>query len=633
MDPSYVAPVMYAEWAPGSNPGNHFDVNPPWLDLPPLVSLSVRRGKGAELDRTEPASATLTFETTTDSLDPAAAGFPDARSYTPVRVMADYDGDTYQVFALCTVGQPRPVRTRGRGRVWEIECTDVLGWMAQMPLSSKVEHMLKLSSAWWVPGFLSRSPAGNGDMAFEWVDGSPPMTVTGANGGRQTREDQPISPGGANPSMQIGVQNQLLRGTSVWAPNPSTHSTFAISCLMQVPSGVSGNQGILVGRTTGGVGLWAVQVSAFGPAVLAEMRDLSGNVLATAAVGCPINEPFLLRVRWRRSTGSVDLWVDSASASASNSASIGFGAPTPAVGAPHIEFGSTTYLVGTQVADLAIASSGSGLPMPEWPAGTWDPPIGQGESWADRRYRLWLAAGIAPVTVAQLTGVEIVDEGIDPDGAFVFEGTLADHLLDWTEGAAGVLVMDRGPGASGQWSRVTMRGLAEWDDPGTPAWSFTDRASPPGSPTPIRYSGQGRTGGLESRIINEAVIRADNGQARAVDLDSIARYGRRTWDKHAGVFDVGAVAFVPDFLVDNYSEPSAEMGDITIQPLADGHQATLLALTAEIPWEPVQYVETSPATGTTMVNRVCRLVSEDWSWERGTAWTVTYRAAPVEPLT
>lgn len=610
----YEPPVLTAEWAPGLTPA---DTVSSWTALPGLVELSVRRGQSGTLGRTEPASATLVFEVGSDVLDPEAPGFPaDTEAWTPLRITASYDGDDYPLFMLCTTGSPVCTSTTATARRFTVECTDYLGWMAQLELpSSKLATAIASADpVWWAPGYLDRSPGGNGDGAFDWmatVASGASAFIQGANAGRVTLEDDPITPGGDNPSIRIDATNQLMRATGATSINPATQSTFMVAATMQVPSTPTGaTEYVLLGRNSGGTALWGVYLTSFGPAVVVEMRDTAGNVIHSAAAGLPVGEPFLLRAYWSRTSKRVEVRVDADGFSDSAVATSGSGA-TAAIGAPNVDIGHSSWRVGTRVSDVALFDD-HGLNS-FWPTTGFDPAILSSQSPSARLSSLLRAAGLGPTP-----GFTFTASGMATLGAYEPKSTLGEAVLDWAEGQAGGVVVGRDDEITLlDWLQVAAMDGAEW--------LFSDEPTPgPFDPTLVRYTDRARTGGLISRVVNDASLTADNGgRIRVIDLPSKRRHGTHRWDRASGTATIGSVSTLPGRVVAHLRTPPWEV-TVTVEPWGD-HDATVMALTIPVPFTPVDYSERSPASGVVMAAGLMRAMHEDWTWRSGTEWSIKYR--------
>jgi hypothetical protein len=155
-------PVISCQAAFGSSPSDPA-VYPAWTDITTRYrGLDAQRGRQYELDQLAAATVTIELDNFDGAFNPvntASPYYPNVKLMTPVRVLASWQGRTYQVFSGHIEYLPETYDATWRGVV-QAECSDAFGKLPQVLLFSAMQEEVKYDSPFFY--FPLDEPAGAG---------------------------------------------------------------------------------------------------------------------------------------------------------------------------------------------------------------------------------------------------------------------------------------------------------------------------------------------------------------------------------------------------------------------------------------------------------------------------------------
>jgi len=618
-------PTVLLSYAPGFSP---IALPGAFVDLSArLRSFTMKRGRQDETAKFEAGSATFILDGSDGLLDPLESSslftLALAPPYTPVRLRITWGGVAYTVFYGFMVDGPRPITDgRSRERLYEVECTDLMGWASSVDLPHTRWGIAVAESApdVWVTGEASLIPAEPNAGAIIWNKGTDTsqFRFVGAPN-TQLVEGDALVPGDTGSAFRISAAGGVAKIES--AANLADDSVFGAAVWFKTPDLLASR--LLISQPF----RWYIRVNANGTVSAALVNSVGADVVvASTLVGDGVHDDdvaHLAIAEFDRSGGvvSAKIYTDKISTGYTNTSlgPVGSGAQTLSIS----ELLSATT-VGPTVDDAVYWADPPILTAGSWNATTHASNtalVWYGDLLADRIAHL-AAAGGAPVLVDVEAPAAAVFDAIDPPGS------LADGFQAAATAAGGVVWVDR----SGS---LRVRDYKALTDPAYAANYSNTKALLSDvliddDTSTVRVSKRSRTGFRQDRILNRVNVSVTGRSSLSRDVDSESVYGAREKSIAAALtpasFDLHAPVFGQQ-IIDRFKAPSLEIGGLVIEPW--GNNAATQYVLADLELETSAVYTESVPDGGVLVDARVRVQGEAWSWD-GTDWTVTLDVSAEE---
>jgi hypothetical protein len=144
----------------------------------------------------------------------------------------------------------------------------------------------------------------------------------------------------------------------------------------------------------------------------------------------------------------------------------------------------------------------------------------------------------------------------------------------------------------------------------------------------FRPVGRSRKGTRVDRVINTITVELPSSDVYVQDAVSQRRFGFRRTTIPSVASDKDTVADYADDLLAARTNPTVEIGDLSLQPF--GNQQITDWAVRELELEKrVVYLEHLYDTGTELLSDPYRVTGERWDWANGTDWTITLKIVPA----
>lgn len=691
---TYVAPVVTCEVAFGFSPLS-LPSGGDWVALDEVVAeFEMDRGKQDQLGEHQPAQVTIVLDNGDTDLDqslPASLGntaWNSGTAYTAGSSGVTYNGRHYNSILNGTNHVPpnatywvqssqaggsqalpfTPIRIKVDGTVlwtgyttsgWEpsggefgaatvtVDCTDWLGWAATktMPSSRWAAWVTRERPRLWMTGHTNiNEPAASGDRLYNqaqrWTGASGDMAPnTGTYDGYNYRVSA-IAAGTDDYALMQAYNTTWAGVIADGADIIAATGLWSVAFWMKADV----NQVQYYG-TNGGGDEWYFTTNASGHLALSVMVS-GATYTATVAVDHCDNAPHVVLAHVQSTGGFrlIDLATDLGSATAAivNNAVSGGG---------QIELNGRDDSI---IDEFCYWDSGSGghKASPYLGAGWFDEPmitagvtlaqqaqdwksqldyLDSGQTRATRLGRLGEYA-VCEMPTASITVADAADT-LDYYGA---QSTLAEAVRIIGTSYLGDCYMLRDGTLRVRDATFTSATAAHYT---TVHALITDDSAATGPPTVIRTRGQGRTGTLVERVVNEVKVqmRASGSYQRGAycfDLSSQERYGvkTKTFQSEAGS-ESDTVTPAANYLA-AHKDPPIEVPDVVIQPWGNQDYTDWVLDTLELERR-VTYRKALPLPSSAeIIDADYRIIGEQWTWRNGAGdsaddWTVTLRLEPV----
>ena len=627
-------PTVLLSYAPGFSP---IALPGTFVDLSArLRSFTMKRGRQDETAKFEAGSATFILDGSDGLLDPLESSslftLALAPPYTPVRLQITWGGVGYTVFYGFMVDGPRPITDgRSRDRLYEVECTDLMGWAASVDSPQSRWGCLVADTApeVWVTGEASLTPATGADNVTIWNQGSNAgdLRFVGGPAGELNLQTG-LVPSESGAALRIRANSPDLARVETPAVLPDD-GTFGVAVWFKLPDFAT--RRFLVSQPF----RWYIAVNANGTVTAASTNSAGADVLTVSTVvgdGAHDNDAtHCVVANFNRTGGQITLYTDFA--------------PLGYVAGP--TFGWATGDAVLSVGELLVTGTTSPTiddvvywrtPPNFTPTETaWQAdklvadtaPVWDNDTLTQRLSHLAGAVRVYTITAQAHSSAAMTFGAIEPpaDLASGWQQT-----AEYVGGAAWVTrtgdlrvrdykaLTDATYAANYSTTKVLLSDVVIDDDTST-----------------VRVSKRSRTGFRQDRIVNQVDISNVGGASGAVPLRSRSfdRGSRTTYGLRGQSFasEVSRTSFedhaplIGQAIIDRYKVPSLEIGSLVIEPWGNNTATQYVLADLELETSAV-YTESVPDGGVLVDARV-RVQGESWSWD-GTDWTVTLDVSAEE---
>jgi len=627
-------PTVLLSYAPGFSP---IALPGAFVDLSArLRSFTMKRGRQDETAKFEAGSATFILDGSDGLLDPLESSslftLALAPPYTPVRLRITWGGVAYTVFYGFMVDGPRPITDgRSRERLYEVECTDLMGWASSVDSPPSRWGCLVADTApnVWVTGEASLTPATGADNATIWNQGSNAGDLRFVGGPAGVLNlDTGLVPSESGAALRLSATSPDLARVETPVALPD-EATFGVAVWFKTADIAA--RRFLVSQPF----RWYIALNADGTVTAASVNSSGVDVLAVSTVvgdGAHDNNATHLAVaNFDRTGGQITLYTDF-------DASGGVVGPT---------FGWATGDAVLSVGELLVTGTASPTiddvvywrtPPNFTPTETaWQAdklvadtaPVWDGDTLTQRLSHLAGAVRVYTITAQAHSSAAMTFGAIEPP---------ADLASGWQQTAAYV----GGAAWVTRTGDLRVRDYKALTDPAYAANYSTTKALLSDvliddDTSTVRVSKRSRTGFRQDRIVNQVDISNVGGasgtvplRSRSFDRGSRATYGLRGQSFASEVSRTSFEDHAPligQAIIDRYKVPSLEIGSLVIEPWGNNTATQYVLADLELETSAV-YTESVPEGGVLVDARVC-VQGESWSWD-GTDWTVTLDVSAEE---
>lgn len=623
---SWTAPTVTAQVAPGFHPRS-VPSSGDWVDLSPVLSYTISRGKQDTLSEFTNGTATIVLDNADFQLDQLIAGSviesPDGLPSTPVRLKFVRNGTTTYKGPWYTLDGWIP-----GGDLWSatvtVPLTDWMGWAASQGLpQSRWESWVTREQPirYW-----------RGDMNFDFVnytDGkvySMAQRWTGAFGdltynyadypGSQIERGSTIVPGGNGPSM---VFSGPWAGAVADAPELiSSSGTWMVCFWMKAPAAAYGEQYV---GTVGGSSEWFIGTDAFGQ-IVATVTVSGTPYSATITADHCDDQPHLIALRVV-STGGLRVMAIGSDLGWANASIV----PNAVSGGGVVNINAAD---NTQISDVCYWDT--------WPVcqdGTTSEAFPQFcQEWVEQiDYLGYLSPEDTSDRVTAVSRYAVVDDLpttdillSDPTNNFdtyvpssTLEAAIRSIANAWM-GAAYMLGDGRLRIRDGTYTS------SDPDDFDTVHALITDDPAATGPPVVIRSKPE-RFPTRVDHLVND--VRLD-GVCYFFDTLSQRRYGvkAKTWGSGERLLFTGGVAAMAEAYMLAHKDPPVEFGNVSFSVWGHDDLATFVLEVLELD-KRVGIRQATPDNVTELIDAEERIIGITESWAAGVSWDVSLALEPA----